>query len=147
MSRNSGKSCCIICDLNLTIYTAEGKPKKVRECDLWLESPDRVDLWGRVRDPASTDRIVTDASGHKALNVFEAPAWTYVPESSQPMFTEFVEYLIPSEESRVFFYCWLASKAASMTFRGPAILMAAERQGLGRTTLADIIRILFGTSI
>jgi len=130
-----------------TIQTVDGKEKLVGMTALWCTSPSRVVVAGEIYDPSTTARIVKSA-GELYVNQFFIPDWGKGPidTSHVEKFTDYLEYLIPDEASRAYFLMWLAAKAQDMSFRGAAIVMIADKQGVGRSTLADMIKTLLGGS-
>jgi hypothetical protein len=129
------------------IINPDGGIKMVPQHRLWLLSPARVDVYGRVLDPSTTARLVED-DHHLRLNTFCPPTWkkAHPDPFHVKRFMEFLEYLIPCETERAYFLNWLAAKAQNMAFRGAAIMMVARRQGTGRNTLADMVKRMFGDS-
>jgi hypothetical protein len=79
------------------------------------------------------------------VNTFKQPNWGDgdIDAEDIAQFMDFMEYLIPIEEERTYFLDWLACKAQNLGFRGAAILMIAQSQGTGRTTLSDMLATLF----
>ncbi len=127
------------------IYTIEGKEKLASMTSLWATSPSRVAVAGATYDPNTTARIVTKR-GENYVNLFSIPEWGQGPINTDHVdrFTQYLAYLIPSKEDREYFIQWLAAKCQNMSFRGAAIVMVANRQGVGRSTLADMIKTLLG---
>jgi hypothetical protein len=128
------------------VFGADGKPKQVPETTLWRNSPMRLTLWGEEMNFESTSRINANEFGNHILNTYEPPGWPDKPIDlgMVEFFVDYLKYLIPDERERGLFTTWLAKKAQDPTFRGPGMLMVAEGAGVGRTTLANMIRTLFG---
>jgi hypothetical protein len=126
----------------------EGKVKTTTAAKQWMTSPYQVLVHGQTFDPMNPERLVSIGPSHLAVNTFKQPAWGDGPldEGDLAQWLEFIEYLIPNEFEREYFLDWLACKAQNMGFRGAAILMVAQKQGTGRTTLADMLGMLFGSS-
>ena len=129
---------------NAVVYEQNGKAVTVPESKLWLTAPNRLTIAGRRYDPTSNSRI-TKFDNQSYLNTFTHPSWgkgSYDKEDIE-RFNGFVKFLIPSHEERDYFIQWLAAKAQNVCFKGAAILMVAPTQGTGRTTLTDMVAMLF----
>ena len=129
-----------------TVQTVDGKEKLVGMTSLWSTSPSRVVVAGATYDPSTTARLVENG-GEKYVNLFSIPEWGHGPIDMDHVkkFKDFLEYLIPDQLSRDYFLTWLAAKCQDMSFRGAAILMVAVKQGVGRSTMADMIKTLVGS--
>lgn len=129
------------------VHTVEGKPKLIGMTSLWAVSPSRVVVAGSTYDPSTTARIV-DRKGENFVNLFSIPEWGHGPIDQKDVdtFTQYLEYLIPEQQDRDYFLMWLAAKCQDMSFRGAAIVMVANKQGVGRSTLADMIKTLLGAT-
>lgn len=127
------------------VYGIDGKPKNVGMSALWKTAASRVVVAGATYDPSTTARIVKH---HDALfvNLFSIPEWGHGPIDFDHIvkFQEYVSYLIPDEEQRDYFLHWVAAKVQDMSFRGAAIVMVANTQGVGRSTMADMLKTLIG---
>jgi len=123
-----------------------GSKAPVAETSLFKLSKSRVDVEGLTYDPTTTAKIVTH-HGQQLINTYTQPDWGdgEFELGDVMLFKHFIEYLIPDEKSREYYLDWLAAKCQDMAFRGPAILMIAESQGTGRSTLANMLAQLFGT--
>lgn len=123
----------------------EGKMKPISEVDLFIRSKARVTVMGQVYDPTTPNRITT-RNGENFLNTHVVPEWGdgAYDEEDVATFKRFISYLITDPTDQEFFMDWLAAKTQSMAFRGPAILMIAQTQGTGRTTLGNMLAALFG---
>jgi hypothetical protein len=122
------------------------KTKHVPETTLYMQSKARVAVSGMTYDPTNPAKIVEDSLGNKYVNSYTQPSWgdgDYNPKDVDT-FIQFLTYLIPDDKDREHYIDWLAAKAQSMAFRGTAILMIAESQGTGRTTLGNMLGRLFG---
>lgn len=128
----------------LTIHLRNGRTKRIKEHEAWAGSKSRVVVRGTVFEPSDPARIVVK-DGHKYINTFAPPDWgaPIIEQAHVDKFTEYLTYLIPDAEERNYFLDWLAAKAQDMGFRGPAILMVADQQGTGRSTLMDMLGVLF----
>tara|TARA_R110000737_G_scaffold56892_6_gene81806 strand:- start:1775 stop:4303 length:2529 start_codon:yes stop_codon:yes gene_type:complete len=129
------------------VHTVEGKTKLVAMTSLWAVSPSRVVVAGATYDPSTTARIVA-RKGENFVNLFCIPEWGHGPVDQNHIdtFTQYLDYLIPEKQDRDYFLMWLAAKCQDMSFRGAAIVMVANKQGVGRSTLADMIKTLLGAT-
>ena len=129
------------------IIPVEGKDAgiKVPETSLFKLAKGRITVSGPTYDPTTPAKIVKHGN-RLHTNLYTQPSWGdgEYAASDIDMFTLFLEYLIPDMASREYYTDWLAAKAQSMAFRGPAILMIAPSQGTGRTTLGNMLATLFG---
>ena len=130
----------------VALVAADGSvDTKMSQHQLWHYSRSRINTYGSGFFPADTARLV-DVNGDKYVNTYAPPAWGLgaVDERHLKKFTDFLEYLIPTEDERNYFLDWLACKVQNMGFRGSAIVMIALQQGTGRTTMSDMLASLFG---
>lgn len=127
------------------IQAVDGKEKLVGMVQLWQTSPSRVVVVGATYDPSTTARIVRQ-QGENFVNLFSIPDWGYGPIDRLHVgkFEDYLEYLIPEKDSRDYFLMWVAAKMQDMSFRGAAIVMVAHKQGVGRSTMADMLKVLMG---
>jgi len=127
------------------LMNSAGKMQKVPDSTLYINSKSRVTVLGASYDPSTTAKIV-DIDGDKFVNNFTLPSWGTgdYDEAEVDYFKTFLAYLIPNNPERRYFTSWLASKAQTMTFRGAGIIMIALAQGTGRTTLGNMLSVLFG---
>ena len=132
---------------SVAIVHPDGKVKFVKETKLWELSHNKVIVRGVRFDPTTTDRII-ERKKQLFLNIYTAPDWpSCTPDPHHVgLFNEYLNYLIPSDEEREYFIDWVAAKVQNMGFRGAGILMVANLQGIGRSTLAKGLRRLFGAS-
>lgn len=130
-----------------TVYTTEGKPRKVGMTSLWKTAASRVTVVGATYDPSTTARLVEHRNA-LYVNLFSIPEWGHGPIDMTHVekFQAYLDYLIPDDEQRAYFLHWLSAKVQDMSFRGAAIVMVANQQGIGRGTLADMIKTLIGES-
>lgn len=129
------------------VQMVDGKQKLIGMTALWAVSPSRVVVAGTTYDPSTTARLVT-RKGENFVNLFTIPEWGYGPIDQRHVdtFTQYLDYLIPEESDREYFLSWIAAKCQDMSFRGAAIVMVAKQQGVGRSTLADMIKTLLGAT-
>ena len=127
------------------ITTVDNKQIFVKDVELWKQAPSRVSVYGQTFAPHATDRIVLEA-GHHYINMYTPPDWGDgdIEQRHVDMFHNFLKYLIPKPADLEYFLDWLAAKVKDMAFRGAAILMIAPQQGTGRTTLTDMLAVMFG---
>jgi len=128
------------------VANAEGKMVAVAEYQRWLVSESRVTVMGPTFNPSTPARLVGGENGDLFINQFAPPMWGdgEFKQSDVDRFVEFLTYLIPEANEREYFLDWLAAKLQDMGFRGAAIVMVAQRQGIGRGTLSDMIGKLIG---
>lgn len=127
------------------VAVMDGKIKTVTEYQQWLTSESRVTVMGPTFDPSNPARIVKRGND-LFVNQYAPPDWGKgrIDMEHVERFTNFVKYLIPTESEREYFLDWLAAKLQDMGFRGAAIVMVAQRQGVGRSTLGDMMATLMG---
>lgn len=116
------------------------------EANYWLNSPYRINADVIVQEPSKPRIYTTEHHGQTALNLFMPPPWTdgpYDEEMTKP-FLEHVKFLLPEEEEREWFMQMLAAKVQKLEFRGTAVVMRTQEQGVGRNTLARMIGDLMG---
>jgi hypothetical protein len=123
----------------------EGKLTPVSEYARWLTSESRVVVMGPTFDPSNPSRLI-ERQGDLYVNQYAPPSWGEGPYDAEQVkkFTDFLKYLIPDGFERGYFTDWLAAKCQDMGFRGAAIVMVAQRQGIGRSTLSTMIETLLG---
>jgi hypothetical protein len=128
--------------------TAEGKMMNASPVSLWLSNPARVDVAGAEFNPGCRERLFYNDEDELRFNLFRPKQYSpgVVDQDIVRTFYDYVDYLIPNDVERGFYLDWLACKVQDPTFRGPALFMVAETQGIGRTTLCDIVAKLFGES-
>ena len=123
------------------------KAKPVSPVHLWLTSGSRVLVDGSEYRPGERNKLFRDEHGSLYYNLFYMKPYldrAVDHELIKPFF-DYLDYLIPDDTERTYFLDWLACKVQDPTFRGPAIFMVAEKQGIGRNTLMSIISSMFGS--
>jgi hypothetical protein len=122
-----------------------GKGRAMHPVDLWLRSPYLIVIDGAKMDVASPDRIVEN-NGTKDLNEYVPVPWGKgaFDQAEVDVITEYIEYLFPVALEREYLMNWLAAKVQNPMFRGSAIVMITPNQGVGRSTLCDMVRTLVG---
>lgn len=130
----------------LIVANRKGKLKPMLLADYWIQSPQCINIDRVVHDPRK-ERLFNTDTGSKALNTFRPQLWTldaYDSAKVQP-FIDFVDYLFPEQDEKDYILDMLTSKLHDLTFRGTAIVMMTQAQGVGRTTFTKIIGQLMGT--
>lgn len=132
---------------SVNVMLSNGKEKKVSQTALWRNSKAKVVVHGSTFNASTNARIVED-EGMLKYNLFGMPEWGKgaVIQRHVDTFLNFLTYLVPNADDRQYFISTIAAKAQDMSFRGTAIIMVGERQGLGRSTLADMLMTLYGRS-
>jgi len=127
------------------IVNAKGKVAHPTQAKLFMSSEGRVVVDGPTADPTTEARIVEKA-GKLYVNTVIRPSWGHgkIEQYHVDKFLDYLDYLIPDDEEREYFLDWLSAKAQNFGFRGAAIVMVAVTQGVGRSTLGYMIRVLFG---
>jgi len=130
----------------IRVVHADGKVKGVSPVTLWLSSPSRVDVNGAEYRPGERSKLFRNEDGHLKYNLFHMKHHDDQPVDQKMIkpFYDYLDYLIPDDTERTYFLDWLACKVQDPAFRGPAIFMVAEKQGIGRNTLVDMIGSMFG---
>ena len=126
--------------------TFNGELKTASPVAMWVKNPARVTVQGVQYSPVHRSRLFRTAQGDMMYNLFTMNEYRDEPvdKAAIKVFYDYLEYLIPAEDEREFFIDWLACKVQSPAFRGPALFMVAEIQGIGRNTLTDMVGSLFG---
>ena len=130
----------------LTVVNGAGKASQMALGKYWLQSPQCINIESVVHDPRKK-RLFTNDSGGKSLNTFCPQPWVldaYDTAKVSP-FIDFVDYLFPEQPEREYILDMLTSKLNDLTFRGTAIVMMTQAQGVGRTTFMKIVGELMGT--
>lgn len=122
----------------------DGKPCATAEVTLWMNHPMRVTTWGVRFDPVNPARLVQH-DNKLYVNLYSPPLWGdgVYDQKHVDIFKDFLRYLMPNDDELEYFTSWLAAKAQNMGFRGVALVMVALAQGVGRTTLTDMMKMLF----
>jgi hypothetical protein len=127
------------------LHKPNGKTYNVKQHVLWTASPMRMTVSGTKPFIGRSDLFIQEGP-NTFLNTFTLPGWGdgHYDDSEVDRFQKYVGYLIPRTEDYVYFINWLAAKIQNLEFRGAAIVMVAEMQGTGRTTLGNMIETLIG---
>jgi hypothetical protein len=122
-----------------------GGIKKINPADLWVASPQRVQVEGLQLRP-DMPRPIFEEHGKRWVN-------TYDPEihsvgsargGSPQGGLDLLEQLLPDLDERRWFSQWLAHKYRFPDVPGPAVVMVARQHGTGRGTLGELVKALFG---
>jgi hypothetical protein len=122
---------------------AKSGTRAVAPLPLWLKQPSSVKVMGTVHDAASRDRVVT-MRGERFFNMASRPTYPNVKIDLEHVnrFLDFLHYLIP--EDSTYFIDWLAMKARHPEFRGAAMVLVSQVQGVGKNVMFSLLRELFG---
>lgn len=112
-----------------------------------LMNPERsIPVWSGKRHfiPQNKQKIVFE-KGTASINTWSPPAYRSVEPQDNPAFNRFLEYVIPDQSERNVFLDWLAWTLKYENQKPAwAILLYSDKQGTGKSTLADVIKALFG---
>ncbi len=132
---------------NQLIYpiSPNGKKERMTVASYWMHNPYRLNVLNAVSIPGQPR--IFNHKGNNVLNQYEPSPWSDGPydQTEVDKFIDYVEYLLPSDDERDYFLDWLSAKLIDPKFRGTAIMMVAQTQGIGRTTLANMIGQLLGS--
>ena len=111
-------------------------------------NPERsIPVWsGKVRYVPQNEQKILFDQGTASVNTWTSPRYRSEPGAASTAFQRFIEYVIPVAEERDVFLDWLAwclkheGKKPSW-----AIMLYSEKQGTGKSTLADVMKALFGS--
>lgn len=110
-------------------------------------NPERsIPVWSGKRHfiPRNDQRVVFE-KGTASVNTWESPKYRLAKGTKSPAFDRFLEYVMPREEERTVFLDWLAWVLQYEDEKPAwAILLYSEKQGTGKSTLADVMKALFG---
>lgn len=112
--------------------------------DIWSSSDLRKTVQGIRMRPDQQRPLYSDAEGDW-VNCYCPPAHD-AAGGSPDVGVEFIDYLLPDEEERLYFKQWLSYKFQHPHVPGPAIVMVARKQGTGRGTLGELMKRLFGAN-
>jgi hypothetical protein len=131
---------------NIRYVNHEGKVKAASPVSLWMVNAARVQVSGAEYRPGERNALFLDDGGNLKVNLFRMEEYEDTPIDHErlELFYEYVEFLIPIEEEREYFLDWLACKVQDPCFRGPALFMVADKQGIGRNSLLVMVGMLFG---
>jgi len=130
----------------IAVADSTGGFTKVNTGQLWKSNDARVVVEGAEYYPGSRSKLFEDMNGDLRYNLFNAKEYDQIVADRARVkpFYDYLDYLIPDPVEREYFTGWLACKVQDPMFRGAAMFMVANQQGIGRNTLADMIALLFG---
>ena len=112
-----------------------------------LLNPERsIPVWSGKRHfiPRNEQKVVFE-KGTASINTWSEPKYRMAKGNESPAFMRFLEYVIPKEEERSVFLDWLAWVLQHEDEKPAwAIMLYSEKQGTGKSTLADVLKELFG---
>lgn len=94
-------------------------------------------------DPSKPSGIF-ERNGEKFYNSYSAPDITALEGDASPLI-EYLQYLVPADEERAHLekmIAWIVRNPGKKL--GHALLLQSKKQGIGKTTLVDIVRELLG---
>jgi hypothetical protein len=129
--------------------------KTINPVDLWKSDVRRLDVGGFRFLPTSRERLVK-VDDSIFVNTWERPAWwdaaggeVEADEATNSVavdvFRRFLAHLVPDERERAWLTMWLAAKVQRPWLPNCGVVMVAERQGVGRGTLFDMLGGIFGS--
>lgn len=105
-----------------------------------------IPVWSgqRLFIPGNKQKIIFK-NGMASVNTWQEPEYRKVASVASEAFDKFLEFVIPSESERSVFLDWL-SWVLQYENQKPSwsILLYSEKQGTGKSTLADVLKELFG---
>lgn len=112
-----------------------------------LMNPERsIPVWSGKRHfiPRNSQKVVFE-KGTASVNTWEIPKYRLIEGRQNPAFMKFIEYVMPREDERNVFLDWL-SWVLQYEDQKPAwsVMLYSEKQGTGKSTLADVLKALFG---
>ena len=136
-------------------------PKEVPVHTLWLKDPNRLTAQGFEYVPTH-QRVLTDAEGKSYINTFHMPKFANpckimlvngIPRLDDAccnkllaVFFRHMEYIIPVEAEREWFYSWMAYNIQSPGERCKVTpLLIATDHGTGRGWIAQLMGLLLGS--
>lgn len=84
--------------------------------------------------------------GTVSINSWREPAYRKMTPHPSSVFDEFLRFVIPEERDRSVFLDWLAWSLQHENQKPSwAVMLYSEKQGTGKSTLADVLKELFGS--
>jgi hypothetical protein len=137
------------------------KTKMVPVTSQWMVDPERKSAQGFTYVPGGSE-ILKDAEGRQWINTFHMPLFAnscpmvihngetkMVPESVESLLEVFfrhMEYIIPVEEEREWFYSWMAFNIQKPHIRCKVTpLLIATTHGTGRGWIVQLMNLLLGS--
>lgn len=105
-----------------------------------------IPVWSgqRLFIPGNKQKVIF-RDGTASVNTWKAPSYRLVTAVENSAFDEFLNFVIPNEAERVVFLDWLAWSLQYENQKPSwAILLYSEKQGTGKSTLAEVLKALFG---
>jgi hypothetical protein len=105
-----------------------------------------IPVWSgkRVCLPANPKKVFF-RDGTATVNIWEQPAYRTATAEPDSAFDVFLAYVIPRDDEREVFLNWLAWNLQNETKKPAwAIMLYSDKQGTGKSTLADVLKALFG---
>lgn len=106
-----------------------------------------IPVWSgqRLFIPGNRQKIVFK-NGMASVNTWQEPEYRKVAPVGSDAFDKFLEFVIPNTMERTVFLDWL-SWTLRFENQKPSwsILLYSEKQGTGKSTLADVLKELFGS--
>lgn len=134
----------------LAIYVPgpRGGSKEVSPADLWLASPDRINLGG-LRFAPERDRPLYIDQGVRYLNSYEPPAYGDAARGQDglALVKRFLAHLFPNAAERETVIRWMAHKLRRPEVPGFSLILVADGvYGVGRGTFTTLLAGLLGES-
>jgi hypothetical protein len=111
-------------------------------------NPERsIPVWsGKTQYIPRNSQKVIFSQGTASVNTWSPPAYRNHPGVEGTAFTQFLRYVIPEAPEREVFLDWLAWNLQNEGRKASwAVMLYSEKQGTGKSTLADVMKALFGT--
>ena len=132
---------------SVEVIGPRGGRQLINPASLWVADPRRVVVGGHRFRPDLLGRLFEE-NGETFINTYRAPD---DPEPDADVvngvagaFEALLEHLVPDPAVRDWFRMWLASKIQKPSAPNCGVLMIAEKQGTGRGTLFDMMRVAVG---
>lgn len=119
-----------------------GGERKINPADMWASSKERVTVEG-LRLRPDRERPTYEEGGKTYVN-FYAPQVHEEGGGTAAGGIALLEQLLPDAVERRWFTQWLAHKWLHPEVPGPAVIMVARSFGTGRSTLGELVKLLFG---
>jgi len=106
-----------------------------------------IPVWSgqQIFVPGKRQKIIF-SDGTASINTWVEPKYRSAVKSSCSAFDEFLEFVIPNQKERTVFLDWLAWCLQNESTKPSwAVMLYSEKQGTGKSTLADVLKALFGS--
>ena len=110
-------------------------------------NPERsIPVWsGKRLFVPQNDQKILFAQGAASVNTWKRPAYRKAVGVEGKAFETFLVYVIPDKQERKIFLCWLVWALRYEAIKPSwAVMLYSEKQGTGKSTLADVLKALFG---